>query len=384
MEYIQETSDTARRNMASQEIIVGTRGSALAMWQTEAVIALLRRQYPDARFTVQTIKTQGDKTQALAIPMSQLGDKAMFVAELEQALLAKRLHIAVEPLHDRLLVEQERLAQEQLALPGQREQTAQAPQMIDAAVHSLKDLPGELPAGLTVAAVTERADARDVLVSRQGWTLEQLPRGARVATSSLRRRAQVLYLRPDLQIVEIRGNIDTRLRKALAPDGPDAIVLAAAGLERLGLTEHISEYLPLEVMLPAAGQGALAVEVRASDTWLVELVAAAEHLPTRRAVQAERALLTELGGGCQVPIGVYASVEAPASLTASRQDELFLQAVVASPDGRRLIRRAGRGLLAAPEDLGRAVAQDLLAAGAGEILAQSRAAQPGSSAQHQK
>jgi hydroxymethylbilane synthase len=367
MGYIRETADTAWRDRTAQEIIVGTRGSALAMWQTEAVIGLLRRQHPDARFAVQTVKTQGDKTQALEIPLSQLGDKAMFVAELEQALLAKRLHIAVEPLNDRLLVEQERLAQQ--------EQGNQDAQGVDAAVHSLKDLPGELPAGLTIAAITERADARDVLVSRQGWTLEQLPRGARVATSSLRRRAQLLHLRPDFQIVEIRGNIDTRLRKALAPDGPDAIVLAAAGLERLGLTEHITEYLSLEVMLPAAGQGALAVEVRADDTWLVELVAAAEHTPTRRAVQAERALLTELGGGCQVPIGVYASVEAPASPSASRQDELFLQAVVASPDGGRLIRREGRGLLAVPEDLGRAVGQELLAAGADVILAQSRAAQ---------
>jgi hydroxymethylbilane synthase len=346
------------------------------MWQTEAVLALLRQHHPDARFAVQTMKTQGDKTQALAIPMSQLGDKAMFVAELEQALLAKRLHIAVEPLNDRLLVEQERLAQR-----GQGAQPTQpASQAIDAAVHSLKDLPGELPAGLTIAAVTERADARDVLVSRQGWTLAQLPKGARVATSSLRRRAQLLHRRPDLQIVEIRGNIDTRLRKALAADGPDAIVLAAAGLERLGLTEQISEYLPLEVMLPAAGQGALAVEVRASDAWLVELVAAAEHTPTRRAVQAERALLTTLGGGCQVPIGVYASLEPDASQTAPSQQELRLQAVVASPDGKRLIRREGRGLLAAPEALGQAVARELLAAGADEILAQSRAAQPVSNA----
>jgi hydroxymethylbilane synthase len=347
---------------------VGTRGSALALWQTEAVLALLRKGHPAARFVVQTIKTQGDKTQALAVPLSQLGDKAMFVAELEQALLAKHLHIAVEPLQDRLLVEQERRAQQA--------QGSQARQVIDAAVHSLKDLPGELPAGLTIAAITERADARDVLVSRQNWALEQLPKGARVATSSLRRRAQLLHIRPDLQIVEIRGNIDTRLRKALAPDGPDALVLAAAGLERLGLTGHISEYLSLEVMLPAAGQGALAVEARASDAWLVELVAAAEHTPTRRAVQAERALLTELGGGCQVPIGVYASVEAPASPTAFRQDELFLQAVVATPDGKRLLRRAERGPLAAPEDLGRAVGQALLAAGADAILAQSRAAQP--------
>jgi hydroxymethylbilane synthase len=234
----------------SSQIIVGTRGSVLALWQTEAVIALLRRQHPTASFTIQTIKTQGDKTQALAIPLSQLGDKAMFVAELEQALLAKRLHIAVEPLQDRLLVEQERLAQSQ-------QHDEPAPQRIDAAVHSLKDLPGELPSGLTIAAITQRADPRDVLVSRQGWTLETLPKGARVATSSLRRRAQLLHLRPDLHIVEIRGNIDTRLRKALAPAGPDALVLAAAGLQRLGLTEHISEYLALEVMLPAAGQGAI-------------------------------------------------------------------------------------------------------------------------------
>ncbi|HEY7122445.1 MAG TPA: hydroxymethylbilane synthase [Ktedonobacterales bacterium] len=376
MKYTQEPADLSEKEISAQEIVVGTRGSALAMWQTEAVIAMLQRQHPAARFVVQTIKTQGDKTQALAIPMSQLGDKAMFVAELEQALLAKRLHIAVEPLHDRLLVEQERLAQ--------REQSSQTRQAIDAAVHSLKDLPGELPAGLTIAAITERADARDVLVSRQGWTLERLPKGARVATSSLRRRAQLLHLRPDLEIVEIRGNIDTRLRKALAPDGPEAVVLAAAGLERLGLTEHITEYLSLEVMLPAAGQGALAVEVRADDAALVKLVAAAEHTPTRRAVQAERALLTELGGGCQVPIGVYASVEAAASPTAFRRDELFLQAVVASPDGKRLLRRAGHGTLDAPEVVGQAVARELLAAGADEILAQGRAAQPGSGTAHQE
>jgi hydroxymethylbilane synthase len=336
------------------QVIVGTRGSALAMWQTEAVIALLRQQHPDAQFAIQTMKTQGDKTQALAIPLAQLGDKGMFVAELEQALLAGRLDIAVEPLNDHLLVEQER-------------QTVQRRQAIDAAVHSLKDLPGQLAAGLTLGAITERADARDVLVSRAGWTLEQLPQGARVATSSLRRRAQLLHRRPDIQIVEMRGNIDTRLRKALAPDGPDAIVLAAAGLQRLGLAEYITEYLPLEVMLPAAGQGALAVEVRATDEWLVRLVAAADHLPTRRAVQAERALLDTLGGGCQVPIGVYAAAEG-----APGQVQLVVRAMVASADGKRLLRREGRGPLEQPEEIGRSVANALLADGAGVLLAESR------------
>ncbi len=340
---------------AEGEVIVGTRGSALALWQTEAVIGLLRARHPDARFAIQTIKTQGDKTQALAIPLTQLGEKGVFVAELEQALLAGQLHIAVEPLNDLLLVEHER-------------HFTQARQPIDAAVHSLKDLPGQLSAGLTLAAITERADARDVLVSRHGLTLDGLPQRAHVATSSLRRRAQILHRRPDLQIVEIRGNIDTRLRKALAPEGPDAIVLAAAGLERLGLSEYITEYLALEVMLPAAGQGALAVEVRAADEGLVRLVAAADHIPTRRAVSAERALLDALGGGCQVPIGVYASVEGEGA-----SEHLLLRAMVASTDGARLLRREARGSLTAPEELGRSVAQALLDAGAGEMLAESRA-----------
>lgn len=347
----QQEPDLVREHESHDDVIVGTRGSALAMWQTEAVIALLQRQHPAAHFTVQTVKTQGDKTQALATPLTQLGEKGVFVAELEQALLAGRLDITVEPLNDHLLVEHER-------------QVMQQHQSIDAAVHSLKDMPGQLSPGLTIAAITERADPRDVLVSRRGLTLAQLPQGARVATSSLRRRAQLLHGRPDLTIVEIRGNIDTRLRKALAPDGPDAIVLAAAGLQRLGLAEYITEYLSLDVMLPAAGQGALAVEVRAADERLSRLVATADHPPTRQAVQAERALLNELGGGCQTPIGVYACVE-----DGPGQEELWVRAVVASPDGACLLRREGHGSIDCPEELGRSVAQALLAAGAGALLA---------------
>lgn len=357
----QEGGDQRGEGAAEQEVIVGTRGSALAMWQTETVINVLRQRHPAARFAIQTIKTQGDKTQALAIPLAQLGEKGVFIAELEQALLTGNLHIAVEPLSDRLLADHERQVEER-----QR-------QSIDAAVHSLKDLPGQLATGLTLAAITERADARDVLISRHGLPLDKLPQGARVATSSLRRRAQLLYRRPDLQIAEIRGNIDTRLRKALASDGPDAVILAAAGLERLGLSEYITEYLPLEVMLPAAGQGALAVEVRAADAQLVQLVAAADHAPTRLAVSAERALLDTLGGGCQVPVGVYASLEKSAA-----GESLLLRAMVARPDGARLLRHQGRGPLDAPEELGREVAQALLAAGAGEILAESRARLAGS------
>jgi len=347
----QQGAALSTEGVSADRVIVGTRGSALAMWQTEFVIGLLLERRPNAHFVIQTIKTQGDKTQALATPIARLGDKGMFVAELEQALLAGQLDIAVEPLSDQMLLEQERRAQ----------------QPIDAAVHSLKDLPGQLSDGLTLAAITARADVRDALISRHGWKLDQLPKGARVATSSLRRRAQLLHRRPDLQMVEMRGNIDTRLRKALASDGPDAIILATAGLERLGLADSITEYLSLEVMLPAAGQGALAVEVRAEDERLARLVATADHTPTRRAVSAERALLDALGGGCQVPIGVYASLEGEAG-----QERLCVRAMVASPDGSRLLRREARGPLAAPEELGHSVAQALLAAGAGELLAESR------------
>ena len=354
----QHEPELVDEKISRDEVIVGTRGSALAMWQTEAVIALLHRRHPAAHFTIQIVKTQGDKTQAQATPLAQLGEKGVFVAELEQALLAGRLDVTVEPLNDHLLVEHER-------------EIVQQRQSIDAAVHSLKDVPGQLSPGLMIAAMTERADVRDVLVSRQNLRLEQLPQRARVATSSLRRRAQLLHHRPDLQIVEIRGNIDTRLRKALAPDGPDAIILAAAGLQRLGLGEYITEYLSLDVMLPAAGQGALAVEVRAADEQLARLVAAADHIPTRRAVQAERALLNELGGGCQTPIGVYATVVGEPG-----REEVWVRAVVASPDGTHLLRREGRGAIDSPEGVGRRVAQALLAAGAGELLASARGGPP--------
>ncbi|HEV2459890.1 MAG TPA: hydroxymethylbilane synthase [Ktedonobacterales bacterium] len=303
-------------------IRVGTRGSALALWQTHYVLDHLRVRAPGVAIAIEEITTSGDRTQALAVPLTQLGDKSMFVAELERALLAGA---------------------------------------IDLAVHSLKDLPGRLDPGLALAATPERADPCDALVSRSGRRLADLPKGAVVATSSLRRRAQLLHLRPDLRIVEMRGNVDTRLRKALAPDGPDATLLAVAGLERLGLGDRVTERLPADVLVPAVGQGALAVEIRADDARMRRLLRQIDHKRTRLAVTAERAALAALGGGCQVPLGAYASVSADG-------ETIRLIAVVASLDGAQLVRVEREGSARRPAALGREVARELLRQGGSEIL----------------
>ncbi|MGH2514651.1 MAG: hydroxymethylbilane synthase, partial [Ktedonobacterales bacterium] len=366
-----ETGEIARRSLSASQrektAVVGSRGSALALWQTNWVLDRLRERAPEARFRIEEIKTRGDHTQSSNVPLTLLGDKSMFVAELERALLAGELDVAIQPMNDLALMEDERgrgprgprghewpahgagglkpvegaggvggdgfsLHTPAPALQGREQPEA----VIDAAVHSLKDLPGKLDRRLVLAAITERADPRDALVSRSGLGLLQLPAGATVATSSLRRKAQVLHARPDLRVVDIRGNVDTRLRKALAPDGPDATILAVAGLLRLGLESNITELLPVEVMVPAVGQGALAVEVRASDRRLRRLLRQINSAPTQAAVAAERAVLATLGGGCQVPLGAHATI-APDGAT------LRLLAVVASLDGRRLVRveRAG-------------------------------------------
>jgi hydroxymethylbilane synthase len=331
--------DTARRS----PVVVGTRGSALALWQTQWVVDRLRAAHPAAVCAVATIKTQGDRTQAQNVPLAQLGGKAVFVAELERALLDSAVDLAIQPLNDRLLVE------------------AEGARAIDLAVHSLKDLPGRLPEALTIAAFTTRDDPRDALVTRDGRTLADLPHGARVATSSLRRRAQLLHLRPDLRIEDIRGNVDTRVRKALDPAGPDGVVLAVAGLRRLQLERYIAEYFPTDVLVPAAGQGALAVEVRRADRRLRRWLAPLDHYPTRQAVLAERALLVALGGGCQLPLGAYASLSADGAT-------LDLIAVVASVDGARLVRATASGPATQPARLGRRVASELRRGGAGAIL----------------
>jgi hydroxymethylbilane synthase len=345
-----EITDRARADglPASRDdtpLVVGTRGSPLALWQTNWVLDRLRERAPAVDARVETIRTQGDRTQAINLPLAKLGDKGIFIAELEQALLSGALDVAVEPMQDRVLVEEERRSR------------------IDAAVHSLKDLPSTLTPGLALVAVTEREDPRDALVSRSGLPLRELPRGATVATSSLRRRAQLLHARPDLRVVEVRGNVDTRLRKALAPDGPDAMVFAAAGLQRLDLEGHITEYLPVEVMVPAVGQGALAVEIRAHDLRARRLLRPLDHAPTRRAVTAERAVLATLGGGCQVPVGAHAIPSADGAT-------LRLIAVVASPDGLRLIRAEREGQASRAAALGRRVARELLRQGAAEILSE--------------
>ena len=333
-----------------QSLVVGSRGSALALWQTNWALDRLRERAPHAQFSIETIRTQGDKTQPHNTPLTQLGDKGLFVAELERALLAGELDVAIQPMNDHALAVAEAAAQTQPDI-----------QPIDAAVHSLKDLPSAVTPGLALAAITEREDARDALVSRQGYTLATLPVGAIVATSSLRRRAQLLHLRPDLRIVEIRGNVDTRLRKTLAADGPDATLLAAAGMRRLGLEEYITELLPVETLVPAAGQGALAVETRADDLRARRLLRRLDFLPTRRAVTAERAVLATLGGGCLVPLGAHAIPTADGAV-------LRLLAVVASPDGKRFLRVEREGPAQRPVSLGRMVARELLHQGAGEIV----------------
>ncbi|HZC04634.1 MAG TPA: hydroxymethylbilane synthase [Ktedonobacterales bacterium] len=331
-------------------IVVGSRGSALALWQTNWALDRVREREPEASFSVQTITTQGDHTQAQNTPLARLGDKGLFVAELERALLAGSLDVAVQPMNDHALAQAEVQAEMQAERGG-----------IDAAVHSLKDLPSVVTTGLTLAAITEREDPRDALVSRAGLRLDELPEGATVATSSLRRRAQLLHRRPDLRIVDIRGNVDTRLRKTLAADGPDATILAAAGMRRLGLERHITELLPVETLVPAAGQGALAIETRTSDRRARRMLRVIDHLPTRRAVTAERTVLAALGGGCLLPLGAHATVSADG-------ETMRLLAVVASPDGKRLLRVERTGKATRPVALGRLVARELLRQGAGEIV----------------
>lgn len=292
-----------------EKLIIGSRGSQLALWQSRWVAA--RLPIPSELLI---IKTTGDKI--TDVPLAKVGTKGLFTKELEEALLDNR---------------------------------------IDLAVHSLKDMPTELPQGLVLAAVPEREDARDAIV---GKTLDELGAGARVGTSSLRRAAQLKALRPDLQIESIRGNLDTRLRK-LDEGLYDSIVLAAAGLRRLGWGDRITQILPVDVMCPAVGQGALAIETRGGSDPAAAVVATLTHEDTLRAVRAERAVLNGLGGGCQVPIGAHARI---------KDGRLQLRGVVARPDGSKVICLEAEGDAGEPEVVGSQLARDLLAAGASELL----------------
>lgn len=308
--------------MITETMRLGTRGSDLARWQTNHVAGLLREAYPQLQTETVVISTRGD--QVLDTPLPLVGGKGLFTAELEAALRSGD---------------------------------------IDIAVHSLKDLPTEDPDGLTVGAIPPRANPADVLVSRSGYTLATLPQGATVGTSSNRRAAQLLHLRPDLQMHDIRGNINTRVRKALDPDGPyDAILLAEAGLKRLNMDDVISAVLPYEQMLPAPGQGALGVQCR-DDEDSTQRIAPIHDAATALAVIAERAFLAALGGGCSVPVAAYARPQ--------RGGAFLLQGRVGAVDGSRQIavetRFAGDDSAAARQ-AGAQLAREAIAQGAGEIL----------------
>jgi hydroxymethylbilane synthase len=272
---------------------------------------------PEITVILKRIQTSGDKIQD--VPLAKIGGKGLFVKEIEEALLRGE---------------------------------------IDLAVHSMKDVPSVLPEGLEIICIPEREDPRDALIAREGHSLDQLPVGGRVGTSSLRRQAQLLHIRPDLEIAVLRGNVDTRLRK-VRDKHFDAIILAASGLKRLGWSQEVTEYLSVDVSLPAIGQGSLGLEGRKDDVFVRDLVTPFEHQPTRIAVTAERALLTRLEGGCQVPLAGYATLQG---------DTLTLDGLVVSLDGKRYIRQALSGPWEEAATIGTNLAEQLLDGGAQPIL----------------
>lgn len=315
-----------------KKIKLGTRGSQLALWQAEWVKSEIEKRNPGMEVELVKIKTTGDKI--LDVPLAKVGGKGLFVKEIEEALLDKR---------------------------------------IDLAVHSMKDVPTDFPKGLHLAAITEREDPRDAFISqiqnskpapasfKQGFKIQNfknLPNGASIGTSSLRRSSQLLNVRPDLKIVQLRGNLNTRLKK-LDEGQYDAIILAAAGVKRLGWSDRITEYLSPEVSLPAIGQGALGIETRIDDKEINDLVVFFDHKPTSISVRAERALLKRLEGGCQVPIAAYGEVKA---------GNLNLVGLVASTDGKKIIKDSVSGQIDKAEALGIELAEKLLKMGAWDIL----------------
>jgi hydroxymethylbilane synthase len=296
---------------------IGTRGSQLALWQANWVKAQLEKIHVNLTVELIIIKTKGDKI--LDVPLARVGGKGLFVKEIEDALLEAR---------------------------------------IDVAVHSMKDMPGDIPEGLVIGPIPHREDPRDVLIAREATGLPDLRTGARVGTSSLRRAAQIKHVRPDIEIVPLRGNLDTRLKK-LGTEGIDAVVLAAAGLRRLGLEGRITQYLEPSVMLPAVAQGALCIEIRNDDKAISDLLGPLNHPETCTAICGERAFLNRLEGGCQVPIAAYGQIEA---------GRFTLTGLVAGLDGTPLYRKSLSGAASTPEKTGVALAETLLAMGAGPIL----------------
>ena len=300
-----------------KSVIIGSRGSRLALVQAKSVLARLREANPHLKLSISKIATEGDKNRHL--PLGQMAGVGIFVKELETALLDGR---------------------------------------IDIAVHSLKDMPTEVGEGLSLAAVTSRLDPRDVLVSRAGKLAELAP-GLRIGTSSLRRAAQLVAYRPDLKVCSLRGNVNTRLQKALSGE-LDGVILAAAALIRLGWEDRISEYLPLEHFLPPAGQGALGIEIRADDEETGGLVSSLNHPPTRQSVNAERTFIGVLGGGCHAPIGALGTVN---------DNALNLTGMVADVDDKKALHASEEGDSRDPKQVGTRLAQKMLEMGAAKIIA---------------
>lgn len=306
--------------MRNNQLRIGTRGSELALWQTQWVKQELQKRFPKLEIEIITIKTTGDKI--LDAPLSKIGDKGLFIKEIENALLENR---------------------------------------IDLAVHSLKDIPTSIPDGLIIVAVTKREDSRDVFIShpdKNTKKFDDLPIRAKIATGSLRRKCQLLHLRPDIEIKDIRGNLSSRFKKLEESDW-DGMILAQAGVVRLGWQHRITEVLPFERMLPAVGQGALAIEIREADNHIKKTVRTLNNESTETATRGERALLRQLEGGCQIPIGTYGRIE---------NEQFVLDAIVGSVDGRKTVRGKIHGTPEEAEVLGRKLAQTLLDGGAREIL----------------
>jgi hydroxymethylbilane synthase len=305
----------------TRKFVIGTRGSELALWQANHVKAGLERQFPEHLFETKIIRTTGDDQ--LDVALSKIGDKGLFTRQIESELLDES---------------------------------------IDLAVHSLKDLQTEQPEELVIGAVLKRETPNDVYIGRFGGTIGDLPSGARVATGSLRRRSQLLHFRPDLEIEEIRGNVPTRIRK-LDESDLDGMILAYAGVHRLGLDERISELIGFDVMLPAVGQGAVAIEVREHDADVLEIVRALDHRETRYCITAERAFLRTLEGGCQVPIGAHATFDS---------GQLTLHGFVGSLDGTTTFRDQIKGNADEATALGNQLAERLISNGAADLLEQAR------------
>jgi hydroxymethylbilane synthase len=305
---------------------IGTRGSQLALWQADWVKRVLLQNVPGLEVETVVIKTKGDKI--LDVPLAKVGGKGLFVKEIEEAVLAQR---------------------------------------VDLAVHSMKDMPADLPDGLYIGPIPEREDPGDVLISKTGRSFSELPHGARIGTSSLRRAAQLRHARPDIEILPLRGNLDTRLKKLEDPQqGLDAIVLAAAGVKRLALEHRITEHLDYGIMLPAVGQGALCIEIRKSDSWLAQKLETLNHPDSGVTVLGERAFLHRLGGSCQVPIAAHGRIV---------NGRFELDGLVADIDGAAVVRDRLTGSPADPEGVGVELAEMLIARGAGRILEKLQSAE---------